>query len=231
MEHLKICERRLRAVEIIEFIKVKFLQPEEVLLTIGSLAHGGFNDQSDIDIICITDTHERVLQISNCLGLDLSNYTMKNYNSYSKGEYSLINVRCRIDNFDISCLVMDIALIEFIVKNPTEELFQIRNYIPNKDTLVYDYLKQRHIFQRKQIKIDESIYISNYINFVNFNGINGHGSLINKLTSKPVIQCTNKTYSLYITFLIYLNSIYNIVRKNFELSKQNNADCFFSWTL
>ena len=157
MEYLKICERRLRAVEIIEFIKVKFLKPEEVLLTVGSLAHGGFNDQSDIDIICITDTQERVLHISNCLGLDVSNFILKSYKSYSKEEYSLINVRCRIDNFDISCLVMNIALMEFIVKNPTEELLQLRNYIPNKDTLVYDYLNQRHVFQRKQIKLYEDM--------------------------------------------------------------------------
>ena len=176
--------RRETALGLVMKFRSQHLLPSDLLILVGSLAHGGFGVSSDIDAVCVTRSSERVLELVRAVGMRVSDGDFADYQRRVHCRYCILNFRMSFGEIPVSLVAIDLACLSELASG-LGTMIQVRNYLPPEDVTLRDFLGDL-ISVRRDGEILGINYLSNYINFVVRRGVWAHGSLVNKLISKPV---------------------------------------------
>jgi hypothetical protein len=215
--------RREAALQSVADFKAQHILASELLILVGSLAHGGFSASSDIDAVCVAGSSQRVLELVRSVGMTVSDAEFRHYQQRVDGRYCILNFRMSLGGIPVSLVGIDLACLSHLASG-LESMLQVRNYLPPDDVTLLDYCGDA-ISMRREREILGANYLSNYANFVVRRGVWAHGSLVNKLISKPVFLRDGVADDVLARTDEYLGVLHGRLRRLFSESAQLNLNC------
>jgi predicted nucleotidyltransferase len=210
---------------VIKKFEKEYFGETELLVVVGSLAHGNFNETSDIDMVCVTGHRVRAMTILSKLGLEVSKAELLEYDRFTQGRYFIFNARLDFETFPATCIFLDVDCFRSLADGGTDEYYLFRNAVPEESNLLRDYSGKTLSLPRRKFGVGK-YYVSNWYGFINNAGVYSHGSLINKFINKPVVVNASGNY-LFHEFRQCLFRLNQRVNELYRLSRSQDQRCHF----
>ena len=135
------------------------------IIIVGSVAHGGVTEKSDIDFFIVFHNKEDILKILKHNNLELKKRDLKKFEECNSDDYFGYNFRTQFLHKDITAILIDMNFLRIICEYRDVNMYVFRNYIPNKPHCLNSIKGDNLFIRRFYLKLNRNLAISDWICF------------------------------------------------------------------